>query len=402
MVHGIFTDIDKLRQRLIHDIYLYRQTKLRSFPFVTYQSVDMDRLILPELEKHQRRFLSIYFLSHVFSEIPKSSCVSVSTEKHSWNDIKYFSRSVEGPEISLNLPELLNLRRRISELSDSEFVYPQVVYHADVVSSEDLDFLRKSCNQIFMSNTYMLTTKSLLSARTISRNIVGTGLNAILFVIELTKTTKLFDLRENNCLLFPFGSMFRICSIDQAPDGVWYVRLNHTIEQELEVVIEQLQFEVDQSLSWLTMGRFLCAFRFNNDAKEYYKFCLDVLGDDPSHTSSLHYHLGMLYATNKEDIRAYFHMKKALKLAQPTIQQALHRDLPWRDQIPHSSTLDQSMIFGNIADINHRMGKHEIALEFYEKALAASTDQNFRRRFQYKHDILKKMLKPPSPSLRYA
>ena len=396
VVHGIFTDIDNLRQRLIDDICFYRQAKLRSFPFVTYKSIDMDRFILPQLDEKQNQFLSIYFLSNIFSEIPESSNVSIGSEDNAREAIKYLSRLVNKFDISELLPDLLNLRRRISKLYDSQFVSPQCVYRADVLSSEDLHILRKNYNCIFMSNTYMLTTKSLLTARTISRNIAGTGLNAAVFKIEITKNTRLFDLREDNCILFPFGSTFRICSIDQAPDGVWYVKLNCNIDHELEVVIQQLQYEVDQSLSWLTFGRFLCALKFMNEAKEYYKICLRTLADDPSDASVIHHHLGILHASNKEDLRAYFHMRKALRFPQPTIQEVLHRGQSSVNEETHDSSVDQSIILGNIADINHKMGRHEAALDFYEKALATIGDQKYRRQYQYKRNILKNMLRPHS------
>jgi tetratricopeptide (TPR) repeat protein len=234
-----------------------------------------------------------------------------------------------------------------------------------------------------------------MSARTLSRHNANTGLNAILFEIEIIQRTTLFDFHDDNYLLFPVGSTFRVCSIDQAPDGVWYIKLNHTVEQDLEVVIQQLQYEVNYSLNWLTFGHFLRRLNLVNEATEYYNFWLRTLATDHPDIFSIHYHLGILYAEIKEDSKALHHMNEVLQFSQPII-----KEIPRCDpQVIETEELyrlpvNQSMIFGNIADIHDKMGKHNKALEFYEKALAITTDQRYRRKFHYKHNTLKNMLEP--------
>jgi tetratricopeptide (TPR) repeat protein len=228
----------------------------------------------------------------------------------------------------------------------------------------------------------------------VARHNADTGLNAVLFEIEVTQSTKVFDFHEDNCLLFPVGSTFHISSIDRALDGVWYVKLIYTIEQDLPVIIEQLQYEVDQPLNWLTFGHFLRALELEDEAKGYYNFWLRTLVVPDKF--SIHHHLGMLHAEIGEDLTALDHMNEVLGSDQPINNEVKHYDQQFVETEARNilSSVDLSTLFGNIADIHYIQNEHDKALDFYEKALRETTDQQCRRDFQYKHNVLKKMLRP--------
>jgi tetratricopeptide (TPR) repeat protein len=205
----------------------------------------------------------------------------------------------------------------------------------------------------------------------------------------------MFHLQENNYLFFPFGSTFRICSIDQSLDGVWYVKLIYTIDKDLQIVKEQLEYEVNQPLNWLTFGHFLRVLKLIDEAKEYYSFWLRTLSIDHPDLISIHHHLGIFYAEINEDSKALDHMNKVLQFTRPIISEVPHHDQHFgKDEECITSTVNQTTIFANIADIYNKIGKHQMALEFYEKALVTTTDQRYRRQFQYKHRILTNKLNP--------
>ncbi len=320
---------------------------------------------------------------------------SIRDAEYSLEEIEYNSRLINDRRISTILPDLLKLQRHISKLCTEQFVSPQMVYHADIISTMDLQLLKLSCNKLFISSTYMLTTNNLISARTLSRYIANRGLNAVLFQIETTQSTKMFHLQKNNSLFFPFGNTFRICSIDQALDGVWYVKLIYTIDKDLQIVKEQLQYEVNQPLNWLTFRHFLRALKLIDEAKEYHSFWLRTLSIDHPDLISIHHHLGIFYAQIDEDSKALDHMNKVLQFTSPILSEVPHDDQYFgKAEECITSTVNQSIIFGNIADIYNKIGKHQMALEFYEKALVTTVDQRYRRQFQYKHRILTNKLNP--------
>jgi hypothetical protein len=395
VIHGMFTEVDKLLKCLAEDICFFRQIKLRSFSFVTFKSIDMSQRISSQSNDEQNKFLRVYLLSKILSQMPEIVNHPVCSAEDSLQNIKYIMRLINMCRLSASLPDLLYIQRHITNSYKEQFVYPQVVYHADTVSTENLLILRQSCNQIFSNSTYIWATKSLMSARTVSRRIANTGLNAVLYEIETTQRTELFDFHIENYLLFPMGSTFRICSIDQAPDGVWYVKLNYTIEQDLEIIIQQLQYEVEQPLNWLTFGHFLQHLNFVDEAKEYYNFWLRILNVDHPDICSIHHHLGILHAVNKEDSEAIEHMTTVLQLSRPINNETVsHKSPSSKDEGSYTLPINQGVIFGNIADMYDKLREHAKALEFYEKALAITTDQRCRRQFHCKYNILKNMLKP--------
>ncbi|CAF0983675.1 unnamed protein product [Adineta steineri] len=241
----------------------------------------------------------------------------------------------------------------------------------------------------------MLATKSLMSARTISRRNTDIGLTSVLFEIQITQRTNLFDFHEDNCLLFPVASTFRICSVDQGPDGVWYVKMSYTSEPDLEIVIQQLQYEVKEPLNWLTFGHYLCCLKLVDEAKEYYSFWLRTLAEDHPDIFSIHHHFGLLYAEIKEVSKALHHMNKVVQCPQFILEEgAPHEQYFAKIQESYRTSINQSLIFGTIADLHDQIGEHKKALDCYEKAFTTTTDQRCRRQFEYKYSILKNMLEP--------
>ncbi|CAF5009029.1 unnamed protein product, partial [Rotaria sp. Silwood1] len=113
--------------------------------------------------------------------------------------------------------------------------------------------------------------------------------------------------------MFRFGSIFRIRSIDLAPDSVRYARLRYA-DTEFQLIQERLQLQVGGQLTWLTPGKYLCALNHSNAAKSYYQYLINALPENHEALPSIHNNTGLIYAQLGEDETALKHYEVAINL----------------------------------------------------------------------------------------
>ncbi|CAF1437142.1 unnamed protein product, partial [Adineta ricciae] len=394
--HGTFTDATILYSRLLNDISFYRKAKTSGISFATFPSIDMSQLILPQLNEQMARFLKNYLLSIILPEISELTDSFTHSKIKSLEDIQYCLRVIHGQQIAHLLPNLLELHKRIPNRYNEETISPQTVYHADIISAEDLQTLRQNCDNLINTDSYILVISDLAAVRRLARRIAKSGSSAVLFEIQITQTTKLFYSYDNNSFLFPVGCTFRIRSINQALDGVWYVRLIHTIDKDLQIIKEQLQYEVGHQLNPLIFGHFLSALSWHKEANNYYEFWLDILKSDHRHRYAIHYYYGILLKCAREHRDAVNQLRQALACGKPMIEIAKAHE-PWSEEMQESienSVVDKSIVLGSIADMHYAQNNQKEALQLYETGLVLTVDQRYRRHFQKRIDILKHLLNP--------
>ncbi|CAF1463825.1 unnamed protein product [Rotaria sordida] len=79
--------------------------------------------------------------------------------------------------------------------------------------------LQSDCDTLINIGIFILATKSLLTARTIAREAANNGLISILFQIETVQGIRLHEIDSNHVIFYP-GTVFRLESINEAPDNV--------------------------------------------------------------------------------------------------------------------------------------------------------------------------------------
>ncbi|CAF4705194.1 unnamed protein product, partial [Rotaria sp. Silwood2] len=181
-----------------------------------------------------------------------------------------------------------------------------VVYRVQLLREQDLKPIQENVNQLITFHTYLLTTQDLLTARTIARQAAHRGLLVIIFQIDIPKRAYVLEL-NNNRLLFRFGIIFRIKSIDLEPDDVWYAELKYT-NSEFQSIQEQLQFQVGEQLTWLTLGNYLSILNHFNEAKSYYEYLINKLPENHQALPSIYNNMGLIFATSgdyKQAIECY-------------------------------------------------------------------------------------------------
>jgi tetratricopeptide (TPR) repeat protein len=265
---------------------------------------------------------------------------------------------------------------------------PFTAYRAEIVLRKDLDMLKSSCNALINMPRFLFGTRSLLKARAIARRVVDNGLESILFEIEFTGDSQVKNV-DLDRVMMRFGTIFRLHSIDQGPDDVWYAKLT-CADLDFQQVIEQLRFDVGIPLSWLTFGSYLCELDQLPVAKQYYKLLLRKLPKNHPDLSSIYNNIGLVYTMDNNEIEAIQYYDLAEECARSIGHSVINRTKDLDETLPQidstsllNTSMDRSAVFAEIADIHLTDENYLLALENYEKALDSCTDQ-YRCRFYQK------------------
>ena len=100
---------------------------------------------------------------------------------------------------------LMTIDQRFTKVSPTSS--PSIVYRVQLLHRQDLKTIQENVKNLVAFHTYMITTKDLLTARTVARQATGRGLSVIIYQIEILAQAYILEL-DNNRLMFPFGTIF--------------------------------------------------------------------------------------------------------------------------------------------------------------------------------------------------
>ncbi|CAF0904766.1 unnamed protein product [Adineta steineri] len=318
------------------------------------------------------------------------------------DDVKNFVLDPKFSQIVLNLHQsnqlhellilqkpFIGIQKRVSE--SVEISTMETIYLTRMISSDTLKILKSSSGKFISIGMFILATKSLCVARTIARKLADNGLISILFQIEVVEGTRLYEI-DLYRVIFSLGAIFRLESIDLAPDGVWYVKIK-SADSGFRMIKQQLQFETDVLLSWLTYGNYLYFLKQSRRAKAYFDYLLHNLPLEHIDRLSIYNNMALIYTMENEEAgkteaeRLY---DDALKCATPIdsnskinecIDQTCSTILT--AAAPLSETdIDRSIVLGSMADVYYQTGDYKSALEHYKQALQLSADSQCRSYYQ--------------------
>ncbi|CAF1401290.1 unnamed protein product [Adineta steineri] len=329
------------------------------------------------------------------------------------DDVKNFVLDPKFSQIVLNLHqsnqlnELLTLQKpfvdiqkRVSE--SVEISTMKTVYLTRIISSDTLKIIKSGSGKFIGIGMFILATKSLCIARTIARMLADNGLISILFQIEVIEGTRLREIDPYR-VIFRLGAIFRLESINLAPDGVWYVRIK-SADSEFRMIKQQLQFETDVLLSWLTYGNYLYFLKQSQQAKAYFEYLLNNLPLEHIDRPSVYSNMALIYTKENEKPEK----TKAKKLYDDALKCATSIDSnskinECRDQtcieiltaaVPSSETeIDRSIVLGRMADVYYQTGDYKSALDHYKQALHLSADSQYRSYYQHMIITVSKCIK---------
>ncbi|CAF1150889.1 unnamed protein product [Adineta steineri] len=280
---------------------------------------------------------------------------------------------------------IVAVNQRLSQLPSS--MSSLVVYRAQLIRAHDLEHIKANTGELIAFHTFLLATENLETAREIGRQAANRGLLAVIFEIDVPVKTRIAKVDECR-FIFRFGNIFRLQSIHLAPDGVWYAQLR-CADSIFQSVQEQLQIQVGERLTWLTLGNYLCALNNVKEAKSYYEHLLQILPKDHEALASIYNNMGLLFTElgEKQEALKYYNLALgSIKNTSPNADQCLH--LTRFKALPPPAvvelTVSCSDVYEQIAETYRRQSKPEQALEFYRKALEQTIDPVSRVQYEQK------------------
>jgi tetratricopeptide (TPR) repeat protein len=295
------------------------------------------------------------------------------------------------PQNLLHIQQILmTIDQRFAEASPTTSF--SVVYRVQLICEQDLKTIQENVEELVAFHTYLMATHDLLTARTIARQAAARGLLVIIFQIKISTQAHALKL-NNNRLLFRFGTIFCIQSVNLAPDNVWYAALAYA-DLDFQSVQERLQVQVGEKLTWLTFGNYLNALNHFHEAKCYYDYLLSTLSDNHEARSSIYNNMGLMFAQSGDNKQAIKYYNLSMNLLNEASANTDHRSGPILSKTLSQSTETETAVGGSSSDdgmsgVHPQQSRREEALECYRKALELTSDPLLRLRFELKiKDIL--------------
>jgi tetratricopeptide (TPR) repeat protein len=418
-VSGFFDKLDDLFEQLHKDIQFYREQHFHTSRIDTFSRIIQKQKLISQLTDKQSTFLTYNLFIDILPLVPilefkldditqicdilfPNQSTDIAHYIHQLQDESYYTKNyIQNPKFSQiilrlhqmnKINELFILQKQFVDIEKQVHESTAIstldsVYITRMITTDTLKLMQSSIDEYISIGIFVLATKSLLTARTIARKLVDNGLISILFYIEILKSTRLLNIDFDRVLFHP-GAVFGLRSIDRAPDNVFYVKLK-AVDKEFYFIKEQLQFEIDVKLSWLTYGNYLYFLNRFKEGETYFNYLLNKLSSEHFYVLAIHNNMGLLYAKKYEegeDKEQYFHKAEMAfntiveKFSLIDSSSAIRSNVDQLDTeidgaAPTFNTIDYITIVGHIADLYYIEKEYEKAMESYIKALELSVDK---------------------------
>ncbi len=258
------------------------------------------------------------------------------------------------------------IRDLAEELKANQWLSPGSVYRGQMLSKPELKTLKQSVGKLISINSFLSTTLYREVANTYIGNMPD--FEKVIFKIDFdpmidgikpfADITLISEYPQEGEILFMLGSIFQIHNVDCDEDGTWIIQMNlcSDHDQVLKSIFHYLRKESKRcELDLLAFGNVLHDMGEFEQAKNYYKRCLELLpSDDHVWKPYCYYLLGLIATTKGEDKYALDLLDKSLVIRRQTLQ---------------SSDPSIADTFTAIARVHYIDDKFELALELYKKAL---------------------------------
>ena len=402
-VAGIFGKPKDLVKQLYQDISFHRQQYTPISRINIFSMIDYSQKVISDLDDQQIDFLRYKLFMDILLQAPLmtfdveellSTCSTLFSNEGEQtayyidqlqDETSEMMNYIEDPRFSqilLRLQQLdklnelfmlqkslIRIKQRLSQ--STEISGALTVYMAKMISNETLERMKCSRDALIIIDTLTLTTRSLLTARTIARKMVDNGRKSILFQIDIGEGIRLLEIDPNRAM-HDISAVFCLRSINLAPDGVWYARVT-SADTNYQCIKKQIQHAIGAPLSWLTFGNYLHFLHRSAEGKEYFEYVLNKFQKEHVNENEDSYDRHWTHAQSNS-------MAADDKNGSCAI-------------IPPPTSIDRSRVLSNIADVYYQMQNYEEALKYYEQALLSSTDFDSRSHCQQRILSLKNLHK---------
>ena len=351
-VNRLFDNHTSLLCCLNSDIQSYIENQLHTPMQLLFSHEEMTKIeSMCDLNRTQETFTAHLLLRQVFREAPSSSVIAgevlldrcdilaatksdaVRVKKEILNDkfdfLNWFSSdsflsivinsfsTEEFPQNFLSIKHfIMKMDKYFTDVKPA--TSHSTVYRVQLMQINDLKRITENTNGLITLLSYMIVTTDLISVRTIAREIDHRGLIAVLFQIDLPSKTQILQL-DNERFLLQFATIFRIQSVKQGPDNVWYCQLKYA-DSAFEQIHRRLQLSVHEPLNQFTLGKYFCFLNYANAAKIYFENMINEFKDNDQALSTVYNNLGLIYAQLNDHEHALECYKKSEALLSKPIK----------------------------------------------------------------------------------
>jgi tetratricopeptide (TPR) repeat protein len=298
------------------------------------------------------------------------------------------------------------------ELKQNQCQYSIQVYRGQMLSTDELNNLRKSISKFISINSFFSTTASHHRAlEFLNKSKSSNDLHRILFIIDanpcIVQTKPFADISlfsfypDEFEILFMIGSIFRLSNIHQNDQQIWIIQLTlcGDDEHDLKNLFEHMKnsyADGDNDATLFSFGRVLHNMgKFDQAEKCYRRLLTELSSNDPS-ICRLYYSLGLV-AMDKGDydtsliwlnksfeikmkinpndyinisgmfnaIGNVYRMKHIYNLALKSYYKGV--EILLKEHLDNH--ISSAHLYNNIAVVYQDQKKYVEALNFYEKAL---------------------------------
>lgn len=267
----------------------------------------------------------------------------------------------------LNISLLLNclffirdIQQQI-ELNQSSSIHQ--VYHAQLITKEELGILYKSLGQFILINTFLSATSDRQQAVSMLQDSETSGdILKVLFEIDtnpqvhgiksFADITSLSYSSNTKEILFMIGSIFRLDNLSHDKTGIIIISMSRYTKPIFDYL--KNEYDPNSKKTILSLGHMLWKFNRFNDAEKCYHHLIEHLPDKHQTISKCYHALGNL-ASNRNDYKISLEWhEKSLDMKKNTLSES-----------------DPSLAYSynSIGAVYHQTGDYECALKFYKQAL---------------------------------
>lgn len=240
------------------------------------------------------------------------------------------------------------------------------LYRCQLISQEEIALLQKSIGKYIAVNSYLST--SVNRSQALAFLNYSSDLERVLFEIEadprlkgiqpFANITSSSYFPEEEEILFMFGSIFRILSVNCDQDQLWTIRMILVSDEQHEanLLFNHMRNEHgEHETNLLTYGNILRDMSRFDEAEKYYRRFLAQSSNSLEARANCYYSLGMIFSA-----KGKYHQSLQWHLDSLEMKMQLYQ--------PDDPSLASS--FNSIAIVHRKNGNYQQALTSYEKSLA--------------------------------
>ena len=257
------------------------------------------------------------------------------------------------------------------QLIENPCLTPIKVYAIQFLSKEDFHLCQNSVHKFISINTFLFTNsdRNLVIERAKKYCHCKENLQSVLFEINAefkpNQTHQFGIVPSTNEILFMFGSIFSLDSIQQIDEHLWTIELTRADQSNASLRSHFEEYETNFEINLLSFGIILQKMKLDNETENYYQRLFRELPDDDEQLAYCSLNLGNLAL-----------LKSNYELSLEWLLKSLDISL----RLFQSNDPLLALIYRSLSQIYYGKNQWQSAIEYLEKSIIIwkqSIEENF-------------------------